>query len=59
MLQLTWEEAKELSRSRFVTLKRGRSPKYRPCVFTEEDDAMLSTVLRRKRAQQKPPAHRS
>lgn len=50
MFQLTWEEAKELSRSQFVTLKRGQNPKYRPYVFTEQGVAMLSSVLRSKRA---------
>ena len=50
MVQLTWKEAKELSRSQFVTLKRGQNPKYRPYVFTEQGVAMLSSVLRSKRA---------
>lgn len=50
MFQLTWEEARELSRSNFVTLKRGQNPKYRPSVFTEQGVAMLSSVLRSKRA---------
>ena len=50
MLRLTWEEARELSRSQFVTLKRGQNPKYRPNVFTEQGVAMLSSVLRSKRA---------
>ena len=50
MFQLNWEEARKLSRSRFVTLKRGQNPKYRPYVFTEQGVAMLSSVLRSKRA---------
>jgi len=50
MFQLSWEEARGLSRSQFVTLKRGQNPKYRPYVFTEQGIAMLSSVLRSKRA---------
>lgn len=52
MLQLTWEEADELSRSQFVILKRGQNIKYRPYAFTEQGVAMLSSVLRSKRAVQ-------
>ena len=61
MFQLTPEEAKSL-RSQFVTLKetrggavkpkRGRHSKYAPHVFTEHGNAMLSSVLRSKRAVQ-------
>src|SRR5580692_6058299 len=61
MFQLTPEEAKSL-RSQFVTLKetrggvikpkRGRHSKYAPSVFTEHGIAMLSSVLRSKRAVQ-------
>jgi len=64
MFQLTWDEvgrAGELllddistktSRSQFVILKRGRNVKYRPHAFTEQGVAMLSSVLRSKRAVQ-------
>ena len=50
MFQLTWEEMKELSRSQFVTLKRGKNIKYLSYAFTEQGVAMLSSVLRSKRA---------
>jgi hypothetical protein len=55
MFQLTSEEARSL-RSQVVTLKdngeagRGRHRKYAPYVFTEHGIAMLSSVLRSKRA---------
>ena len=51
MLQLTGEEATAL-RSQFVTLKTGRGQhrKYRPCAFTEQGVAMLSSVLHSERA---------
>jgi len=57
MFQLTWTETKSL-RSQFVTLnekestilKRGRHIKYLPYAFTEQGVAMLSSVLRSKRA---------
>lgn len=57
--QLTPEDVKSL-RSQFVTLKgrhnfqsgRGRHSKYAPYVFTEHGIAMLSSVLRSKRAVQ-------
>ena len=49
MFQLTWKEAKSL-RSQFVTLKRGRHMKYRPCAFTEHGILMLSSVLHSQRA---------
>ena len=51
MFQLTLEEADSL-RSQIVTLKagRGKHPKYRPYVFTEQGVAMLSSVLRSERA---------
>ena len=46
----------ERSRSQFVTLiehgVRGRNVKYRPYAFTEQGVAMLSSVLRSKRAAQ-------
>jgi len=48
MFQLTMEEGKAvlLSRSQFVTLKRGHNVKYRPSVFTEHGAVMLANVLR-------------
>ena len=53
MFQLTWEETDSL-RSQFVTLKnvarRGKHIKYLPYAFTEQGVAMLSSVLRSKRA---------
>jgi hypothetical protein len=50
MFQLTQEEFATL-RSQIVTLKgRGRHPKYLSLVFTEQGVAMLSSVLRSKRA---------
>ena len=51
MFELTAEEAKVL-RSQIVTLKpgRGRHRKYAPHVFTEQGVAMLSGVLRSRRA---------
>jgi len=52
MFQLTWEEMRELSRSQFVTLKRGKNIKYLSYAFTEQGVAMLSSVLRSKRAVQ-------
>lgn len=50
MFQLTPQETEELSRSQIVTLKRGQNIKYKPYVFTEQGVAMLSSVLRSKRA---------
>jgi ORF6N domain len=63
MFQLTWEEALAvrprfapvrddgaLPRSRSVTLTPGRNIKYRPYAFTEQGVAMLSSVLRSRRA---------
>ena len=49
MFQLTHEEAESL-RSQNVTLKRGQHLKYLPYVFTEQGVAMLSSVLKSKRA---------
>jgi hypothetical protein len=51
MFQLTEDEAKVL-RSQFVTLENGRGKhrKYLPYAFTEQGVAMLSSVLRSKRA---------
>lgn len=64
MFQLTWDEVSALksqsvissdprartSRSQIVILKRGLNIKYRPYAFTEQGVAMLSSVLRSKRA---------
>jgi len=52
MFRLTLEEAKNLIglRSQIVTLKRGQHLKYAPYAFTEQGVAMLSSVLRSKRA---------
>jgi hypothetical protein len=50
MFQLSQEEAVELSRSQFVTLKRGENIKYLPHAFTENGVAMLSSVLNSERA---------
>ena len=50
MFRLTASETSELSRSQFVTLKRGENFKYRPYAFTEQGVAMLSSVLRSERA---------
>jgi phage regulator Rha-like protein len=52
MFQLTKEEAEELLRSQFVTLKRGQHSKYLPYAFTENGVAMLSSVLNSQRAVQ-------
>ncbi len=52
MFQLTKEEADELLRSQFVTLKRGQHYKYLPYAFTENGVAMLSSVLNSERAVQ-------
>ena len=51
MFQLTGEEAERL-RSQIVTLKTGRGQhrKYLPYAFTEQGVAMLSSVLRSRRA---------
>ena len=51
MFQLSEDEAAAL-RSQIVTLEtgRGRYPKYAPNAFTEHGVAMLSSVLRSKRA---------
>jgi phage regulator Rha-like protein len=50
LFQLMQEEAVELSRSQFVTLKRGYNIKYSPYAFTENGVAMLSGILNSKRA---------
>jgi len=54
MFQLTWDEA-DLLRSQIVTLdnlksKRGKHAKYLPYAFTEQGVAMLSSILRSRRA---------
>jgi hypothetical protein len=46
MFQLNGAESAGLSRSQFVTLKRGQNLKYAPYAFTEQGVAMLSSVLR-------------
>jgi ORF6N domain len=52
MFQLTRQEADAVgaSRSQTVTLKRGQNIKYLPYAFTEQGVAMLSSVLRSRRA---------
>ena len=49
MFQLTKKESNAL-RFQFGSLKRGRHYKYLPYVFTEQGVAMLSSVLKSKRA---------
>ena len=51
MFQLNYQEVR-ISRSQIVTLKRGQNIKYLPHAFTEQGVAMLSSVLRSKRAVQ-------
>lgn len=51
MFQLSEEEIVELNRSQFVTgSQKHRDPRSRPYAFTEQGVAMLSSVLRSKRA---------
>jgi len=51
MFQLSEMEVVELNRSQFVTgSQKHRDPRARPYAFTEQGVAMLSTVLRSKRA---------
>ena len=64
MFRLTWNEAEILksqfvtsggttvrnSRSQNVTLKQGKNVKYLPYAFTEQGVAMLSSILKSKRA---------
>jgi hypothetical protein len=51
MFQLTPEESKELNRSQIVTgLQKHRDPRFQPYAFTEQGVAMLSSVLRSRRA---------
>ena len=51
MFRLTQEEADSL-RFHFGSLKRGQHVKYLPRVFTEQGVAMLSSVLKSKKARQ-------
>jgi len=48
--QIVTLNGKTRSRSQFVILKRGQNIKYSPYVFTEQGVAMLSAVLKSKRA---------
>lgn len=56
MFQLSWNEGLALEspiknpRSQIVTLESGKNIKYLPYAFTEQGVAMLSSVLRSKRA---------
>ena len=51
MFQLSEKEVVELNRSQFVTgSQKHRDPRLRPYAFTEQGVAMLSSVLRSKRA---------
>ena len=51
MFQLSDKEVVELNRSQFVTgSQKHRAPRSRPYAFTEQGVAMLSSVLRSKRA---------
>jgi len=51
MLQLSKDEFADLNRSQIVTgSQRHRDPRFRPYAFTEHGVAMLSSVLRSKRA---------
>ncbi len=52
MFELSPEEVENLSRSQFVTLKRGQNIKYPPYAFTEHGVLMLSSVLRSESAVQ-------
>ena len=51
MFRLTHDEVEELNRSQFATgSQKHRDPRFRPYAFTEQGIAMLSSVLRSKRA---------
>jgi hypothetical protein len=51
MFQLAEKEVAELNRSQFVTgSEKHRDPRFRPYAFTEQGVAMISSVLRSKRA---------
>lgn len=50
MFELTKEESAQISRSQIVALKQGQNVKYLPSAFTEQGVAMISGVLKSKRA---------
>jgi hypothetical protein len=51
MFRLTGKEVEEVNRSQIVTgSQKHRHPRFRPYAFTEQGVAMLSSVLRSKRA---------
>ena len=51
MFQLSEKEVADLNRSQFVTgSEKHRDPRFRPHAFTEHGVAMLSSVLRSRRA---------
>ena len=50
MFQLTQKEYRDFLRCQFGTLEAGKYSKYFPYTFTEQGVAMLSSVLRSKRA---------
>jgi hypothetical protein len=51
MFQLTFDETAQLNRSQIVIgSEKHRNPRWRPYAFTEQGVAMLSSVLRSKRA---------
>jgi len=50
MFQLTREEYADILRCQFGTLRHGRHSKYLPHVFSENGVAMLSSVLKSRRA---------
>ena len=51
MFQLTREETEQLNRSQIVTgSQKHRDPRFPPYAFTEQGVAMLSSILRSKRA---------
>ena len=52
MFQLTKREAKELSRSQFVTLKRGQNIKFLPYAFTEYGAIQAANILNSREATQ-------
>ncbi len=52
MFQLTKREAEELSRSQFVTLKRGQNIKFLPYAFTEYGAIQAANILNSREATQ-------
>jgi len=50
MFTLSFDEYRDFLRCQFGTLKQGAHSKYKPMVFTELGVAMLSSVLKSKRA---------